>query len=78
MSTAKVAISVDEELLAAVDMWVEQGLYPNRSQAVQAALREKNARLKRNRLHEALKLVDPVEERALAEEWLEGEEWPEY
>ena len=77
MGKAKVAITVDEKLLRMVDQWVKQGRYGSRSQAIQAALREKMGRGKRSRLSEELKKLDPEEERALAEERLAGESWPE-
>lgn len=77
MATAKVAISLDERLLRTVDGWVKQGRYPNRSQAIQAALREKMDRWKRSRLAEELAKLDIKAERALAEERLKGETWPE-
>ncbi len=76
MSTAKVAITVDRKLLQIVDRWVHQGRYPNRSQAIQSALREKLERWRRSRLSEELAKLDPKEERALADEPLAGEEWP--
>jgi Arc/MetJ-type ribon-helix-helix transcriptional regulator len=78
MSTAKVAITLDEQLLRTVDRWVKQGRYPNRSQAVAAALREKLERWERTRLAEELDKLDLEEERALAEERLFGEAWPEF
>jgi Arc/MetJ-type ribon-helix-helix transcriptional regulator len=77
MGAAKVAITLDEKLLRMVDGWVKQGRYPNRSQAIQAALREKMERWKRTRLVEELGKLDVAEERALAEEWLASETWPE-
>ena len=78
MSTAKVAITLDEQLLRTVDRWVKQGRYPNRSQAVAAALREKLERWERTRLAEELNKLDLEEERALAVECLFGEAWPEF
>ena len=51
--------------------------YPNRSQAIQAALREKMERWKQTRLTEELAKLDPKSERTLAEEWLAGEKWAE-
>lgn len=77
MSAEKVAITLDERVLHTVDGWVKQGRYPNRSQAVQAALREKMERWNRTRLAEELDKLDRNEERALAEERFEGEAWPE-
>ena len=78
MGAAKVAITLDEKLLQVIDRWVKQGRYPNRSQAIQAALREKMERWKRTRLAEELAKIDPKEEQALADEWFTGETWPEY
>lgn len=77
MSATKVAITVDRELLRVVDRWVAQGRYPSRSQAIQAAVREKLERWNRVRLAEEAAKLDPKEERALAEETFVGETWPE-
>jgi len=74
---AKVAITIDEKVLRTVDRWVKQGRYPNRSQAIQACLREKMERWKRTRLIEELSKLDAKEERAMAEEKFAGETWPE-
>jgi Arc/MetJ-type ribon-helix-helix transcriptional regulator len=78
MGSAKVAITLDELLLQVVDRWVKQGRYPNRSQAIQSALREKLDRWKRTRLAEELEKLDPAQEQQLADERLAGESWPEY
>ena len=78
MSTTKVAITVDEQLLRLVDRWVTQGRYPSRSQAIQAAVREKVERWNHTRLAEEVAKLNPKEERALAEETLAGEAWPEF
>ena len=78
MSTAKVAITLDEQLLRTVDRWVKQGRYSNRSQAIQAALREKLEHWQRTRLTEELAKLDRQAERALAAERLAGEAWPEF
>ena len=78
MSTAKVAITLDEKILRTVDRWVKQGRYPNRSQAIAAALREKLERWERTRLAEELAKLDRRAERELAEERLAGETWPEF
>ncbi len=78
MPAAKVAITLDEQVLRMVDRWVAQGRYPNRSQAVQAALREKAERWKRTRLSDELAKLNAEEERGLAEERLAGETWPEF
>jgi Arc/MetJ-type ribon-helix-helix transcriptional regulator len=78
MGAAKVAITLDRRLLRMVDQWVQQGRYPNRSQAIQAALHEKMERSKRTRLAEELAKLDRQSERALSEERLSGETWPEF
>jgi len=78
MAVAKVAVTVDQELLREVDRLVELGEFPNRSRAVNAALgylTEKHAHKKR--LLAELAKLDPAEESGLAEEWLADEtEWP--
>jgi metal-responsive CopG/Arc/MetJ family transcriptional regulator len=50
MSTAKVAITLDENLLKRLDRLVENRLFENRSRAIQEAVSEKLARLERSRL----------------------------
>jgi Arc/MetJ-type ribon-helix-helix transcriptional regulator len=80
MGQKKVAITIDEALLADVDSLVERELFPNRSRAIQAAIREKLERLEKSRLTMELAKLDPVEERSLSEEGmvLEHDAWPEY
>ena len=78
MATAKVAITVDEQLLRLIDRWVTQGRYPSRSQAIQSAVREKVERWSHTRLAEEVAKLDPKEERGLVEETLTGEAWPEF
>jgi len=67
MGAAKIGITLDEQLLQVVDLWVKQRRYPSRSRAIQAALHEKSERWKRTRLVEELSKLDVEEERALAE-----------
>lgn len=78
MAAAKVAITIEHRLLDVVDRWVRQGRYPNRSQAIQAAVREKLERWRRRRLAEEAAKLDPREEKAMSEEFNAGESWPEY
>jgi metal-responsive CopG/Arc/MetJ family transcriptional regulator len=80
MPVSKVAVSIDEGLLAELDRLVARRVFANRSQAVQAAIREKLARLKRRRLAEECAKLDPEYERSLAEEGMSEElsQWPEY
>lgn len=80
MAKQKVAVTLDRELLTEIDDLVASGVYPNRSQAIESALSEALARRARTRLIRECARLDPVEERALAEEGLgaEGVEWPPY
>ncbi len=80
MSTTKVAISLDEELLKKLDRLVKNKKFANRSQAIQLSVKEKLERLEHSRLaRECLKL-DPSFEQALAGEGFSGDlaQWPEY
>ena len=80
MSTRKVAVTIDSQLVGEVDQWVANGEFPSRSRAVQAGLTElREKRLKRRSLLAELAKLDPAEEQALADESLVGEApWPEY
>ena len=79
MSTAKVAITLDEDLLEEVDDLVAEGLFNNRSQAIATAVREKVTRLGKRQLARELMKLDPKEEKEIAEEFINGESsWPEY
>ncbi len=74
MPTAKLVVTIDAQLLREVDRWVAAGEFPSRSRAVQTALKrlqEEHAK-RQSLLHELSKL-NPLEERALAEEGLVGE-----
>ena len=73
MTTTKVAVTIDTELLSELDRLVNQHLFPNRSKAIQEALRDKLARMRRSRLARECAKLDPQVERALAEEGLEQE-----
>lgn len=80
MPKAKVAVSLDAQTLRRVDRLVRDARYPNRSQAIEAAIAAQLERLERRRLIDACARLDPKEERALAEEGLSTdlEEWPPY
>jgi metal-responsive CopG/Arc/MetJ family transcriptional regulator len=80
MPRSKIAISLDESTLERLDQLVEKAVFPNRSQAIQEAVEEKLARLDRSRLARECAKLDPVFEKALAEEGLseDSSEWPEY
>lgn len=80
MPKTKVAITLDTELVQNLDDLVAQRRFANRSQAIEAALAEKLARLAKTRLAQECAKLDPAEEKALAEEGLAGsaETWPDY
>ena len=80
MPTAKVAITLDEDLLKKLDREVEEGKFPNRSRAIQDAVEEKLSRLDRTRLIRESAKLDAKFEQKLADEGLaeDFEEWPEY
>jgi len=80
MASIKVAVTVDSDTLKRVDSLVARNVYPNRSQAFQAALAEKLARLDRTRLATECAKLEPSAEQALADEGLDRERdaWPEY
>jgi Arc/MetJ-type ribon-helix-helix transcriptional regulator len=78
MAAAKIAITLDPQLLHWIDRWVAQRHFASRSQAIQVALREKVDHWKHTRLAEEVKKLNPREERALAEETFSGERWPKY
>jgi Arc/MetJ-type ribon-helix-helix transcriptional regulator len=79
MGKAKIAITVDENALAEIDRLVREGVFPNRSRAIEEAVHDRIAKLHRSRLARECAKLDVREEQALAEEGFAGEsEWPEY
>lgn len=79
MSKAKIAVTVDEHAIAEIDRLVKEGVFSNRSQAVEEAVQERIAKIHRSRLARECAKLDPDEERALADEGYVSEtEWPEY
>jgi metal-responsive CopG/Arc/MetJ family transcriptional regulator len=79
MSTAKIAITIDEDLLARLDQLVSEKRFANRSRAVQEAVKDKLERLERRRLARECAKLDPHFEQQLADEGLSADEqWAEY
>lgn len=80
MPAAKVAITIDEQLLKRIDRLVAQRKFPNRSQAIQEAVRDKLDRLERGRLARECAKLSPSTERQMADEGLAEDlaEWPEF
>jgi metal-responsive CopG/Arc/MetJ family transcriptional regulator len=80
MPKTKIAITLSPEILSELDALIAEQRFPNRSQAVETALAEKLERLSHTRLAREAAKLDPVEEKALAEEGMRVEiaAWPEY
>ena len=79
MPKTKVAVTVDSKLLETLDELIARRQFPNRSQAIESALAEKLARIGRIRLARECAMLDPQEEKQLAEEGLGRlDEWPAY
>jgi Arc/MetJ-type ribon-helix-helix transcriptional regulator len=79
MSRAKIAVTIDGHALAEIDRLVSNGVFPNRSQAFEIAVKERLERMQRSRLALESAKLDRNEEQALANEGYAGEdEWPEY
>ena len=80
MAKAKVAVTLDSEILGELDALVAQRRFKSRSQAIEAAIAEKRERLGGTRLAREVAKLDPDEERAFAEEGMASEfaSWPEY
>jgi metal-responsive CopG/Arc/MetJ family transcriptional regulator len=76
----KIAVTIDADIVRRVDRLVRESRHPSRSSAIEAAVADHLERLGRTSLAEACALLDPAEERALAEEGLslETDSWPEY
>lgn len=67
MPAAKIAITLNPELLEQTDKLVEQGIYPNRSSAIASALTREIERQKHERLASQAALLAEEE----TEIWLE-------
>lgn len=80
MPTVKVAITLDQQLLAEIDQLVEQQVYPNRSKAIHSAVAETLRRRQRRRLAIESAKLNPREEQAMAEEGMmeDSVPWPEF
>jgi metal-responsive CopG/Arc/MetJ family transcriptional regulator len=80
MATSKIAITIDDKTLKQIDALVKSNNFPNRSKAIQEAIKEKLARLEKSRLARECAKLDSGFEQSMAEEGIsmEIEEWPEY
>jgi Arc/MetJ-type ribon-helix-helix transcriptional regulator len=80
MAKAKVAVTIDSKILGDLDTLIATHRFPNRSQAIEAALADKIDRLKHTRLAREAAKLDPRQERAEADEGfaMDVATWPEY
>jgi metal-responsive CopG/Arc/MetJ family transcriptional regulator len=80
MATAKIAITIEKNLLSRLDLLVKAQIFANRSKAIQEAIKEKLHKLEHNRLEVECSKLNPDFEQTLADEGLFSEikEWPEY
>ena len=80
MGKTKIAITLDKEFIGELDRLVGEHFFQNRSQAIQDAVSEKLARMKRGRLSMECAKLNPVFERAMAEEGIAEDvrQWPKY
>ena len=80
MSSAKVAISLDDRQLKRLDRLVKARVFRTRSEAIQKSVEEKLGRLERSRLARECAKLSKTEEQGMAEEGFHGDalEWPAY
>ena len=80
MPVAKVAITLERELLQRVDRLVAERGFASRSGLIQEAIRQQLQRLDRSRLARESAKLNPKFEQRVAEEGMSREldEWPEY
>jgi metal-responsive CopG/Arc/MetJ family transcriptional regulator len=80
MSSTKIAITLDEDLVRRLDRLVDERKFPSRSRAIQLAVQAQIDRLDRRRLSRECAKLDPRHEQQVAEEGAsyDLESWPEY
>ncbi|WP_305046399.1 CopG family ribbon-helix-helix protein [Geoalkalibacter sp.] len=80
MAKTKITVTLDEKIVHEVDQLVSRRAFPSRSRIIEDAVREKLARIFRNRLARECGKLDARFEKSLAEEGVGEElaEWPEY
>ena len=80
MAKTKIAVTLDGAALVRLDRLVDAGVFPNRSQGIEAALLEKLDRLEHRRLAVECAKLDISAEQALADEGLQADAaaWPTY
>ena len=79
MGVAKIIVSVDAKTIAQLNRLVKEGKSPSRSSLIEQAIDEKLNRLGKSRIARECARLDPVEERALADEGItaDARNWQE-
>ena len=67
MCIAKISISIDHNLLERIDSLVRKKIFPNRSKAIQEAVKEKIETLDKSRVTRECAKLDPEFEQSLAD-----------
>jgi len=70
MREARVEVTLDRDMLRRLDLFVQNGRFPNRSRAVQEAIGEMLTRLRRERLTGESAKLDRAAEQTMADEAL--------
>ena len=80
MRSSKVAISMEKATLDELDQLVKANVFPSRSRAIQEAVQEKLANLRKTRLAVECAKLDPDDEQAMADEAISEDldQWPKY
>ncbi len=80
MGKEKIAITLDERCIVELDRLVDERVFQSRSQAIQQAVSEKLLKMKRTRLATECAKLEPVLEKAMAEEGMDEDvrKWPIY
>ena len=80
MALAKIAITIEHDLVKKLDLLVKEKTFPNRSNIIQEAVKEKLDKMDRSRRALECAKLDPDFEQSLAEEGFSKEidSWPEY
>ena len=80
MPVAKLAISLDFNVLKKLNRLVDSHYFPSRSKAIQEALEEKLMKIDKSRLAAECSKLNPEEEKEYAEEGIgsEAKEWGKY
>ncbi len=80
MNKAKIAVTIDQNIIERLDRFVKKHVFANRSRAIQEAVQEKLQRMERNRLARECAKLDPAFEKTMAEEGLaeDTSKWPKY